>query len=78
MLTQVYSMETEIDALYFIILCHLVGLKLPPLAVTWSHVSVSDLDDLHEILCLYRRGDTAAGMTRTVLKTTAAYISQLS
>lgn len=67
-LTQVYSMETEIDALYFIILCHLVGVKLPPLAVTWSHVSVRDLDELHEIVCLCRRGDTSAGMTRRVLE----------
>ena len=51
----------DIHILILLILLRVTGVRSPPLLHLWSQCWISDLLDLHEVLCLQLHGDILAG-----------------
>lgn len=56
------KMDTEfhISALTLLVLLRVGDVKFPPLLSTWSHVSTTEMEDLHEVACLSKHKDNNA------------------
>ena len=56
-------MHPLLDALTFLILLRCGNVKLPPLCYRWTGLSMDELMDTHEVLCMSSDGDVAAAWT---------------